>query len=172
MKRPRLRETKCDLIHLAFIDWKLPCAARSGEDRVTLVGTSARALAALNRVPVGRAVGEEQMTDVVLRSGCASARSSPLSARTGAGLPHSSREGSNLPFHLCLWAVFKRIDQGNRLRALPPVFLPVAFSLKRFLFSEVSAIVLVSMWIGQRAPCLVTVLSIIPHSYFTFILLF
>lgn len=124
MKRPRLRETKCDLIHLAFIDWKLPCAARSGEDRVTLVGTSARALAALNRVPVGRAVGEEQMTDVVLRSGCASARSSPLSARTGAGLPHSSREGSNLPFHLCLWAVFKRIKlPGFRLKICSEICL-------------------------------------------------
>lgn len=124
MKKPRLRETKCDLIHLAFIDWKLLCAACSGEDRVTLVGRSARALATLNRVPVGRAVGEEQMTDVVLQSGCASAWSSPLSARTGAGLHHSSRKGSNLPFHLCLWAVFKRIKlPGFRLKICSEICL-------------------------------------------------
>ena len=124
MKKPRLRETKCDLIQLAFIGWKLRCAACSGEDRLTSVGRSARALAALTGVPVGRAVGEEQMSDVALRSGCASAWSSPVSARTGAGLHHSSRKGNHLPFHLCLWAVFKRIKlPGFRLKICSEICL-------------------------------------------------
>lgn len=48
----------------------------------------------------------------------------------------------------------------------------VVLSLKLFLFSKVGAIVLVSVCIGQRAPCSATVLNVTPSSYFTFILFF
>lgn len=85
---------------------KTTVSACSGEVKVALVGEIAWALVPLTKTLEVRPVAEEQMSDAVLWAGCA--RSSPLQARTGAGLHNSNRKDDNHPFHLCHWAVCKR----------------------------------------------------------------